>query len=281
MPTQTVKNQREAAREVVRSMERAFVSHRDDHLSRLGKGAPVRVAFLDAGDGRHPMASLMHTREHKGGGGRGGRTRLALYLSALWVAGGGDHSTTRPASFWARLLGLPDPENAGVRSIRSSWAELVHRGFCTVTPGATAGDVPTYTLCSELGNREPYTIPRGVGGDHYFRLPEAAWTRGLLGDPELTGPGLAVYLVAVRTASLLGRTSHLAFPARAFVRDVGLSDATRKKGLRNLDELGVLIPNDDVPRDDLGERGQRLRPRKVYTFSPDWAPDVARNTSPR
>lgn len=68
--------------------------------------------------------------------------------------------------------------------------------------------------------------------------------------------------------------------ATAFVRDVGLSDATRKKGLRNLDELGVLIPNDDQPRDDLGERGQRLRPRKVYTISPDWAPDLTRS-SPR
>lgn len=274
----TTKNQREAAQEVLRSMARVNYREGEQHHSRLGKGAPVRVAFLDAGGGRHPMASLLHTRDHKGGGGRGGRTRLALYLGALWVAGGGDHSTTRPASFWARLLGLPDDERTGVRAVRSSWAELVHRGFCTMTPGETAGDVPTYTLRSEVGDNQPYTIPRGHGGDHYFRVPEAAWTRGLLGDQELTGPGLAMYLVALRTANLLGRTDSLVFPAKAFVRDVGLSDVTRKKGLRNLDEIGVLVATTpDKPRDDLGERGQRLRPRNVYSFTGDWAPDVSRS----
>lgn len=276
----TVRSQREAAREVLRSMARASHREGEEHHSRFGKGAPVRVSFLDAGGGRHPMASLMHSREHRGGGGRGGRTRLALYLSALWVAGGGDHSTTRPASFWARLLGLPDDESTGVRTIRSSWAELVHRGFCTVTPGEGAGAVPTYTLCSEVGNGQPYTIPRGREGDRYFRVPESAWTQGLLGDSELTGPGLAMYLVALRTASLVGRTDSLAFPAAAFVRDVGLSNPTRKKGLRNLDELGILISTPDEPRDDLGERGQRLRPRNIYRFGEGWAPAVTRTPLP-
>lgn len=89
-----------------------------------------------------------------------------------------------------------------------------------------------------------------------------------------------MYLVALRTASLLGRTVSLAFPSQQFVREVGLSDVTRKKGLRNLDEMGVLLA-EDLPRDDLGEQGQRRRPRKVYGFAPEWAPDVSRSRGDR
>lgn len=272
--------QRAAAHVVVRSMVRASWAN-EEHRSRHGLGAPVRVAFIDGGPGRHPMASLMHARNSRGGGGgRGGRTRLALYLSALWVAGGGDHSTTRPAPFWARLLGLRDPDEAGARVVRASWAELVQRGFCTAEPGKSSGDVPTYTLLSDRGDRDAYTIPKGRGGDLYFRIPETMWTRGLIGDEELTGPGLAMYLVALRTASMVGRTDSLVFPGASFNRDVGLSDATRKKGLRNLDALGVLsgIPE---ARDDFGDQGHRLRPRNVYTINAEWAPRVSRGDDHR
>jgi hypothetical protein len=57
---------------------------------------------------------------------------VLLYLSLLWVAGGGDHTTTRPARFWASLLGLPDPMGAGSRAIRSNWDELEQRGFVPI-----------------------------------------------------------------------------------------------------------------------------------------------------
>src|SRR4051812_45323767 len=109
---------------------------------RSGQGAPVRDTFFRCevgGQQHHPLAQLMSSRSGRSGGGRGGRTRLALYLSLLWVAGGEGHSSHRPASFWAALLGLSEPEGAGGRVVRSTWSELEARGLVAVTRGDYPG----------------------------------------------------------------------------------------------------------------------------------------------
>lgn len=244
---------------------------------RRGRGAPVRDAFFrweEDGRPHHPLAQLMNSRSGRSGGGRGGRTRLALYLSLLWVASGGDHSTQRPASFWASLLGLSDPEDAGSRVIRSTWAELEVRGLVKVTPGTYSGDVPTVRPLREDGSRRAYTIPLGRDGDTYRRLPEAAW-RELIHAEELTGAGLVMYLVALRTAEQAGRTDGLTFP-RAFFRDeYGMGESTRKSGLRNLVDLAVLVQHLEHV-DVFGDVLERRRPRAVY----DLLPEYARPTEP-
>jgi hypothetical protein len=43
------------------------------------------------------------------GGGRRGRTRLALHLSLLWALAGGKHESVRPTRNWAELIGLEVP----------------------------------------------------------------------------------------------------------------------------------------------------------------------------
>lgn len=208
--------------------------------NRAGKGAPLRDAFFITsrdGDTLHPLASLMNSRSGSGGG-RGGRTRVLLYLSLLWVAGGSDHSTRRPARFWAELLGLRDPSGAGGRAVRSSWQELEHRRFITVTPAATSGDSPTIRPLKEDGSGDPYEIPRGLDGDTYRRIPDIAWRR-LFSSEDLSGPGLAMYLVALR-AHGQARNQPLVFPRGHFKSEYGLGESTRKSGLRNLVSLSIL-----------------------------------------
>lgn len=239
---------------------------------RRGLGAPVRDAFFHHevdGVRRYPLARLMSSRSTSGGG-RGGKTRVELYLSLVWIASGGDHTTERPARFWAGLLGLADPDGAGSRVVRSTWRELQTRGLVRIESGAHEGEVPTIRLLREDGSGRPYTIPDGSRGETYRRIPEFAWRR-LFAEPELTGPGLAMYLVAVRTAYRARSADELTFPAAYFRTEYGLSESTRKSGLRNLSDLGVLEPH---PRrlDDFGDPSKRGRRRNVYDLIEAYAP---------
>lgn len=239
---------------------------------RRGLGAPVRDEFFHHdvdGVRQYPLARLMSSRSTSGGG-RGGKTRVVLYLSLIWVAAGGDHSTDRPARFWAALLGLPDPDGAGARVVRSTWSELQARRLVEITPGEHAGAVPTVRLLREDGSGRPYTIPDGRAGETYRRIPEFAWRR-LFAEPELTGPGLALYLVAVRTAYRARRLEELTFPTAYFRTEYGLGESTRKSGLRNLTDLGVLVPH-RRRMDDFGDSSRRARMRYVYDLLEDYAP---------
>lgn len=253
MPRSRKAQQRKVYAAVVRTLGR-----------RAGHGAPLRDAFFrtDTPDGvRHPMAELMSSRSGSGGG-RGGRTRVALYLSLLWVGAAGDHSTTRPATFWASLLGLDDPEGGGSRVIRSTWAELQTRRFIRVEPGAYPGDVPTVWPLHESGSGAPYAAPTGQDGDTYRRVPQSLW-ESLLPDAELTGPGLVMYLAALRTAGVAGRSDDLTFSRNYVTETFGVGDSTRKAGLRNLSDLLVMDARSRVA-DDSGESLGRRRLRTTY-----------------
>lgn len=239
---------------------------------RRGRGAPLRDAFFRAEttDGvRHPMAELLNARGGSGGG-RGGQTRVALYLSLLWIGAKGDHSTTRPASFWASLLGLEDPDGRGGRAVRSTWAELEARGFVRTQPGKHPGDVPTVWPLREDGSGEAYTTPTGQAGDTYRRIPESFW-ESLLPEGALTGAGLAMYLVALRTAGVGQRTNDLTFSRKYVTETFGLGESTRKAGLRNLSDLFILDPQVRLA-DEAGDVLGRRRRRTVYDLMEQYAP---------
>jgi hypothetical protein len=241
---------------------------------RAGRGAPVRDSFFrHAVDGqtRYPLAQLMSSRRGASGGGRGGKTRLALYLSLLWVASGEGHASHRSARFWADLLDLPDPEHAGSRTVRSTWSELAARNLVSITKSEVAGNAPTVRLLREDGSGQAYTIPVGRDGDTYRRVPEEAW-RSLLPNGELTGAGLVMYLVAIRTAGQAGRLDGLTFPRAYFKTEYGLGESTRRSGLRNLTDLGVLQRHTRHV-DDSGDLLERRRQRDVFDLSAEYVYD--------
>lgn len=242
--------------------------------ARKELGVPVRDTFFRRdGDGKrkYPLAHLMSSRSGPGGG-RGGRTRLALYLSLLWVAAGRSHSSQRPASFWASLLGIPDPDNAGARVIRSTWAELASRKLVHITPGARSGDIPIVHSLREDGSGEAYSIPTGHSGDTYRRIPQNTW-KLLIPEHELTGAGLAMYLIAVRTALQAQSPHDLTFPAASFKTQYGLSDTTRKAGLANLTDL-LVLEKTLRSTDTTGGYGGRRHQRSTYDIDERYAPQV-------
>lgn len=252
------------------STARAFAARTRHH------GAPLRRDFLKRVDGeRSPVETLMNASRGVGGG-RGGRTRLAVLLTALWVNSSDDHSSTRPARWWAEMIGEPDPSTAA-RKITTTLRELDRRGFLALTENA-GGTPPTVTLLDERGGGEPYVRPDGTTGS-YFRIPEQLWTTGLIA--RLSGPGLVMYLA---TLYYHHRDDHgvappVWFVGKSFHARHGLSEDTRLDGLRNLEDNGVVYV-DTVSIDNTGNRGQRTYSRRLFSLLPAYQPPLPDSLPP-
>ncbi|WP_141392929.1 hypothetical protein [Glutamicibacter sp. BW77] len=236
-------------------------------------GAPIRRSFTDAQDNElSPLASLMRGSRGQGGGGRGGGTRLAVLLTLLWVLRAGHHDSDRPARFWAQLIGLNEPKTDGARAVRDSFHELAKRKLITVDsviPGTLL-----IQLLREDGTGIPYSSPVAsqVGGavtEPYFRIPPALWETGLIS--ELSGPGLAMFVIVMRSVRSDRPQNKLWFSSASFKERYSLGDSTRKSGLRELVEHGVLIESYESV-DDTGGTEYRTRRRKTYTVDPAYLP---------
>src|SRR5690606_15988686 len=123
-----------------------------------------------------PLNQLMSSQAAAGGG-RGGRQRLALLLTALWVCSREPHNTKHSASWWAEMIGLPDPRGqAAGRSVVANLRELDRRGFIALEAGRN-GYLPEVSLRSELGTGAPYVRPHLDPHPSFIRVPETLWTR--------------------------------------------------------------------------------------------------------
>lgn len=240
--------------------------------ARRGEGAPLRRGFVTSGADLPPLAQIMSGRSAgRGGGGRGGKTRLALLLSLIWVLASKPHSSNRPARFWAELIGLEDPESKGARAVRASLAELEKRGFVVVEPGEE-GHPPTVRLLTEDMSGKPYTIPgspEAGGHEAYIRVPEILWTGG--GIERLSGPALAMYLVVLTLYRSSDDERRMWISPASFKERYGLGESTRKTGLRELVEAGVLLDFSESV-DAFGETGNRTYQRKTYLLNDEFKP---------
>jgi len=242
--------------------------------------APVRRSFTDAigknDDGKaapSPLARILRGASGLRGGGRGGRTRLATYLTLLWVLRKRDHSSTRPPRVWASLIGLQDPGGDGARAVRDSLTTLEERGFLIYDKSEP--DYPIIKLLREDGSGKPYSSPVSVrkgarAKQPYFRVPSALWETELIGS--LSGPALAMYLLCLRLVRLDQGDPRVWFPPSNFQERFSLSDSTRKSGLRELVEEGVLI-EEWASTDEEGGESYRMRRRKIYTIEDQYLPD--------
>lgn len=242
--------------------------------SRKGAGAPVRRGFIERAEGAQSPLSLLlsGTNASRGGGGRGGRLRVALVLTLLWQLAKSPHTTIRPARYWADLLQLDDPERAGSRAIRSTLLEIERRGFIR-TEDRGPGKVPEIILCDETLRGIDYKLPflqaieeGNAGATSYFRVPESFWSTGLCA--KLSGAGIAMYLIAMSRAGWGNAPSFWLSPSR-FGEEYGLGDSTRKKGLKELVEHGV-VTHEIHSIDRSGHAGYRRFQRSVYTVVADY-----------
>lgn len=210
------------------------------------------------------MAGIMSGRSARsGGGGRGGKTRLAVLISLLWVLAAEPHVSSRPARFWAELIGLEDPAVGGARAVMSSLKELEKRGFVRITESKD-GSPPTVQLLNESLNGRDYSVPGNVKKgpvDPYFRIPQFLWTSGLIAS--LSGPALAMYLVVLSVYRNDIDDYRVWFSQATFKDRFALGESTRKAGLRELVAAGVLTDYTESV-DFEGETGNRTFRRKIY-----------------
>jgi hypothetical protein len=182
-----------------------------------------------------PLATMLR-------GGRGGRVRLLLYLSLLWVGASPPHDVTFPARAWAELLGLDDPPGNGARRIRDALEWLQDNGF--VRAVLHPGQPTQVQLRKENGQDERYSVPGAAtakakkvgkapsGNDLYVRLPPTFWTEGWIAT--LSGPAVAMLLILLSERGARTGTVIWFTPETAKKR-FALSDDTRFRGLQELE----------------------------------------------
>ncbi|MFC4536991.1 hypothetical protein [Sphaerisporangium dianthi] len=176
----------------------------------------------------------------RGGGGRGGATRLKLYLSLLWLARGRDDPVfAYPAQQLATLLGLPGP--AGARRVQDALQWLEKEDF--VALDRRPGDATRVHLLDDAGAGRRYQSPGPLAKPahkrsakereqhFYVQLEAKFWTEGWVA--ELSGAAVAMYLAALHEQR--GRTDQSIWISPRVGRErYDLSDETRNKGLREL-----------------------------------------------
>lgn len=197
------------------------------------------------------------------GGGAGGRLRIALLMSLLWVVASPPHTTQRVASYWAQVLGLADPMGTGARSVRDTLGALEERHFVSLT--RIPPDKTEIVLRSENGDGRPYAFPNPREGEDYFRVPRAFWSDRLVS--QLSGRALAVYLVVLANADWRSEREFW-ISRELFHERYGLGDTTRKRGFKELVDRGIL---DVTERSVTSQSGSRTFRRNIYTLNPRYS----------
>lgn len=242
---------------------------------RLGhRAAKIRYSFVrrrEDDDRATPLARMLR-------GGQGGEVRLKLFLSLLWLAGGGDkrHETRPyPARSWAALFDLPDPEMRGLRRILDASRWLEREGF--VITEREPGKSKMFRLRLEDGSGESYFDPAehahkkkeggtGVGReDLYISLPASFWTEGWI--MTLSARAIAMLLILAAETGGSSKSKTVA-PALARAR-YAISEDTWGKGVAELREHGIIdvrkewIPPIDF--EDFADFNDIVRVRNRYT----------------
>ena len=219
------------------------------------RGVPIRSAFArdSSEDKSAPMARLIAI------GGRGGEVLLKLYIALIWRSSKAPFTTTASARKLAELLALPDPTLNGARRVQEALKTLAEHRLIKIEH--RRGEPSVVTLLREDGSGGAYTPPRGGKDDHYFKIPVEMWTTGQL--QRLSAPALAMLMAVLSEQREPGASvwwSTTLFPAR-----FGISPATRARGTRELQSLGLLV----VTRKAFGRQGSLAaeRVRNLYAVA--------------
>ena len=232
--------------------------------------AAVRYRFIARTDPSAPSPPM--ARMLRGGGGRGGATRLKVYLSYLWLARSASRDRpvfAYPAHQIAALLGLPAPRSAGARRVQEALRWLEDEGFAALD--RRPGDATRVHLLDDAGSGDPYQSPGPLAAPapkraqkdrephFYVKLDARLWTEGWI--TELSGAAIAMLLACLYEQR--GRADQPIWVSPAVGRErYDLSDETRNKGLRELAAAGLLdLLRRPVPAATFDER---FRARNVY-----------------
>lgn len=216
-----------------------------ERSKRPNRTVPIRRQFLQQGSSGAPAPGPLRSLVR-----RSQPRALDLYLLVSAVTSNGDFAVTEWATTWARSIGNHD-ERSGTIAVSRAWKALRDLKLIERKRGEAGKSV--ITKLREDGSGAPYTPPGG-SGDPYFQLPFEFWDHGL--HESLSLPGKAMLLI---TLSL--RKERFALPQDRMPTWYGISADTAGRGLRELQEKGVLAHVDDEWFETLSTRtGWASRP---------------------
>lgn len=167
---------------------------------------------------------------------------------------------------------MDDPRGDGARAVRDALHELADRGYVRLHSTGSRTEIflmnesrPT----SEDGSPVLYTAP--YGEEPYLPIPRSFWTERLAGT--LSGAGIAMYLCAL--AMTRSDDPEFFISARFFDERYGISRSSRKRGLAELTERGVLTVSLEETLDTNTFRKVRrnvYRLAKPYRQPTAWSP---------
>jgi hypothetical protein len=183
-----------------------------------------------------------------GSDGRGQGLRLKLYLCMMMLATREPRQLRAyPASAYAQMLALDDPEGQGARRVNQAQRWLRDEGFIQRIENGTH---PPHITLLPL----PAT---GEWGGRWITLPLDIWNNGWI--HVMSGRALMLYVVLRELTG--GRPGGSTAPGRR-KRQYGLSDETWARGLADLEDLALASATPVVEKADAFSRPQpRLRYR--------------------
>lgn len=229
---------------------------------------PLRKIFVCNLEKSEEQETPLH-RLNKRGGGNGIATKL--YLGILWATTAPPYAVKDiPASGWASLLGLEDPEGRGKRSIYNALNKLEKEHLVAVR--RVPGRPPEITLLLEDGSNSRYLPPGFLAisdkaGENpvkpkniYFKVPADLWIQGII--PRMSGAGMVMYLILL-SEQADQKKEGVWFSQSLFQKRYNFDERTRAKGINDLKKLGV-IAVDRVLMDAYGNQafslyGKQLR----------------------
>jgi len=201
-----------------------------------------------------PLACLIR-------GGRGGAVRLKLYLSMVLLAGGPHKHPVHGANaifdvsspWWARLLGLSDPDGKGTRRIADAQNSL--QAMKLVNVQRRSADEPVVRLRRADGSDQPWTRPTKP----YITVPRGLWSGGWL--VALTAKQLAVLVALLDYQGGREPAPGARHPLEPeHYRWYGMSDDTWRLGSAGLKATGLV----DTELEPVQRSFETKRVRKTY-----------------
>lgn len=175
--------------------------------------------------------------------GRGQGLRLKLYLCMTMLATRAPRLLRPyPASTYARMLGLNDPESQGARRVNQAQRWLRDEGFIQRVENGTH---PPYITLLDI----PST---GEWGGRWITLPLDLWQNGWI--HALSGRALTLYVVL---RELTGGRPGGSTADGTRKRQYGLSDETWARGVADLEDLSLASVTPILDSTDPFTRAQR------------------------
>ncbi|MET8146338.1 hypothetical protein ABZU32_39030 [Sphaerisporangium sp. NPDC005288] len=235
---------------------------------RARKRAQIRLGFIARNDPAGPPPPLARMIR----GGRGGKVRLKLLLTYLWMQTD-DRGVTlaRPAQLWARLLDLEQPETAGARRITEAQQWLVKNNFIKIK--SNPGHANAVTVLNETADGTPWVAPGAAAkalsntteaAKHYYaQIPATLWTNGYI--QLLSGAGLSMFLILLERYALTRAPEPppVWMSPKYFKDSFALSQDTRAAGMKELEDFN-LVTIERKPVDPQDFDLERFR--NVYTL---------------